>query len=135
MHAPSQAEETEVTGVIGLSLDHRGRRQGSWQRPETMIWITRVPEIGDGLKAYRRGWTGENCTKNILNIITNGYALPFSQKPKLVRLPLMISVVLWLQCLPSTFDVTGSNLGPGTSCLEVGSYLMSVGSQCRILTN
>ena len=46
------------------------------------------------------------------------------------------SVVYGLDCSPSTSEVTGSKLGPGTSCWKVVSYLpMPSGLQCRILTN
>ena len=41
-----------------------------------------------------------------------------------------------LECLPSTSEVAGSNLSPGTSCWKVGSYLLMPGGlQCIILTN
>ena len=33
------------------------------------------------------------------------------------------SVVLRLECPPSTFDIASSNLSPDTSCWKVGSYL------------
>ena len=39
-------------------------------------------------------------------------------------------MVLRLGFSPLTFQAAGSNLGPGTSCLKVGSYLpMPVGLQ------
>ena len=41
-----------------------------------------------------------------------------------------------LECLHSTSEVTGSNLGLGASCWKVGSYLpMPGGLQYSILTN
>ena len=40
-----------------------------------------------------------------------------------------------LEYLPSTSEIASWNLGPGTSCWKVGSYLqMPGGLQCRILT-
>ena len=40
---------------------------------------------------FRRAWVEENCSNSVLNIITNGYILPFHLKPKLTRHPLIIS--------------------------------------------
>ena len=40
---------------------------------------------------FRRAWVEENCSSSVLNIITNGYMLPFHLKPKLTRHPLIIS--------------------------------------------
>ena len=40
---------------------------------------------------FRRAWVEENCSSSVLNIITNGYVLPFHLKPKLTRHPLIIS--------------------------------------------
>ena len=40
---------------------------------------------------FRRAWVEENSSSFVLNIITNGYVLPFHLKPKLTRHPLIIS--------------------------------------------
>ena len=43
------------------------------------------------------------------------------------------SVVYWLEFSPTTSEAAGSNLGPGTSCWKVGSYLsMPGGLQCSM---
>ena len=43
------------------------------------------------LRSFRRDWKTNNCSSNVLNIITNGYALPFLLKPKVVLFPLIRS--------------------------------------------
>ena len=47
--------------------------------------------LGGCLHSFRRDWQANNCSSNVLNIITNGYVLPFLSKPNLVRFPLIIS--------------------------------------------
>ena len=43
------------------------------------------------LRSFRRDWLANKCPDNVLNIITNGYVLPFISKPNLVRAPLIRS--------------------------------------------
>ena len=47
--------------------------------------------VGGRLRCFSRDWQANNCSSNVLNIITNGYVLPFLSKPNLVRFPLIIS--------------------------------------------
>ena len=49
------------------------------------------PPVGDRLHSFKRDWQINKCSSNMLNIITNGYILPFISKPSLVRFPLMQS--------------------------------------------
>ena len=49
------------------------------------------PPVGGCLCYFRRDWQANNCSFNVLNIITNGYVLPFLSRPKLVRFPLILS--------------------------------------------
>ena len=42
------------------------------------------PPVGGHLRSFRRDWQTNNCSSNVLNIITNGYVLPFLSKPNLV---------------------------------------------------
>ena len=49
------------------------------------------PPVGGRLRSFRRDWQTNKCSPNILNIITNGYVLPFLSKPNLVRFPLILS--------------------------------------------
>ena len=48
------------------------------------------PPVGGRLRSFRRDWQANNCSSNVLNMITNGYVLPFLSKPNLVRFPLII---------------------------------------------
>ena len=49
------------------------------------------PPVGGRLRSFRRDWQTNKCSSNVLNIITNGYVLPFLSKPSLVRFPLIQS--------------------------------------------
>ena len=49
------------------------------------------PPAGGRLRSFRRDWQTNKCSPNVLNIITNGYVLPFLSKPNLVRFPLILS--------------------------------------------
>ena len=48
------------------------------------------PPVGGRLRSFRRDWLTNKCS-DMLNIITNGYVLPFISKPNLVRAPLIQS--------------------------------------------
>ena len=41
--------------------------------------------------SFSRDWQTNNCSSNVLNLITNGYVLPFLSKPNLVSFSLIIS--------------------------------------------
>ena len=49
------------------------------------------PPVGGRLRSFRRDWHANNCSANVLNIITNGYVLPFLSRPNLIRFPLIVS--------------------------------------------
>ena len=49
------------------------------------------PPVEGRLRSFRRDWLTNKCSGNVLNIITNGYILPFIWKPNLVRAPLIQS--------------------------------------------
>ena len=49
------------------------------------------PPVGGHLGSFRRDWQTNKCSSNMLNIITNGYIVPFLSKPNLVRFPLILS--------------------------------------------
>ena len=55
------------------------------------------PPVGGHLGSFRRDWQTNNCSSNVLNIITNGYILPFLSKPNLIRFPLIVSEYKALQ--------------------------------------
>ena len=52
---------------------------------------TLSPPVGGRLRSFRRDWLTNKCSQNVLNIITNGYVLPFRSKPNLIRFPLILS--------------------------------------------
>ena len=49
------------------------------------------PPVGSRLRSFKRDWLTNKCSQNMLNIITNGYVLPFRSKPNLIRFPLILS--------------------------------------------
>ena len=49
------------------------------------------PPVAGHLRSFRRDWLTNKCSQNVLNIITNGYVLPFRSKPNLVRFTLILS--------------------------------------------
>ena len=55
------------------------------------------PPVGGRLHSFRRDWQTNQCSSNVLNVITNGYVLPFLSKPNLVRFPLILSEYKTLQ--------------------------------------
>ena len=55
------------------------------------------PPVGGRLRSFGRDWQTNKCSSNVLNIITNGYVLPFLSKPNLVRFPLILSEYKTLQ--------------------------------------
>ena len=49
------------------------------------------PPVGGRLRSFRRHWQTSKCSNNVLNIITSGYVLPFTTRPKLATVPLIHS--------------------------------------------
>ena len=49
------------------------------------------PPVGSRLRSFKRDWLINKCSQNVLNIITNGYVVPFCSKPNLIRFPLILS--------------------------------------------
>ena len=66
--------------------NNRGRGRGN---PSTKASLS--PPVGGRLCSFSRDWQINKCSSNVLNIITNGYVLPFLSKPNLVRFPLIVS--------------------------------------------
>ena len=48
------------------------------------------PPVGGRLRSFRRDWQTNNFSSIVLNIITNGYVLPFLSRPNLVRFLLIV---------------------------------------------
>ena len=59
--------------------------------PHDSLKASLNPPVGDCLRSLRRDWLANKCSNNMLNIITNGYVLPFISKPNLARVPLIRS--------------------------------------------
>ena len=59
--------------------------------PNDSLKSSLSPPVGGRLRSFRRDWQTNKCSSNVLNIITNGYILPFLSKPNLVRFPLILS--------------------------------------------
>ena len=59
--------------------------------PNDSLKASLNPPVGGHLHSFRRDWQIKKCSSNVLNIITNGYLLPFISKPSLVRFPLIQS--------------------------------------------
>ena len=57
--------------------------------PNDSLKASLSPPVGGRLRSFRRDWKTNKCSSNMLNIITNGYVLPFISKPNLVRFPLI----------------------------------------------
>ena len=59
--------------------------------PNDSFQASLSPPLGGRLHSFRRDWLTNKCSDNVLNIITNGYVLPFTSRPNLVRAPLIQS--------------------------------------------
>ena len=59
--------------------------------PNDSLKVSLSPPVGGRLRSFRRDWQTNKCSSNVLNIITNGFVLPFLSKPSLVRFPLIKS--------------------------------------------
>ena len=59
--------------------------------PNDSFQASLSPPVGGRLHSFRRDCLTNKCSENVLNIITNGYVLPFTSKPNLVRAPLIQS--------------------------------------------
>ena len=57
--------------------------------PNDSLQASLSSPVGGRLHSLRRDWLTNKCSDNVLNIITNGYVLPFISKPNLVRAPLI----------------------------------------------
>ena len=58
--------------------------------PNDSFQASLSPPVGGHLHSFRRDWLTNKCS-DVLNIITNGYVLPFISKPNIVRAPLIQS--------------------------------------------
>ena len=84
------------TKLQRLQPHSRGRGCGN---PSSQWLLSSLPQststVGGHLESwvhsFRRDWLTNKCSNSMLNIITNGYVLPFISKPNLVWAPLIQS--------------------------------------------
>ena len=73
-----------------FSTPQQGKR--AWiPLPNDSFKASSSPPVGGRLRSFSRDWQTNNCSSNVLNLITNGYVLPFLSKPNLVSFSLIIS--------------------------------------------
>ena len=67
------------------------QRKRAWiPLPNDSFKASSSPPVGR-LRSFSRDWQTNNCSSNVLNLITNGYVLPFLSNPNLVSFSLIIS--------------------------------------------
>ena len=75
---------------VVFSTPQQGKR--AWvPLPNDSFKASSSPPVGGRLRSISRDWQTNNCSSNVLNLITNGYVLPFLSKPNLVSFSLIIS--------------------------------------------
>ena len=89
-HFPQVGEnQTEASEVIFDPI--QGDEGVETPPPNDSLKASLSPPVRGRLHSFRRDWLANKCSDNVLNIITNGYILPFISKPNLVRAPLIRS--------------------------------------------
>ena len=75
-------QTTEASGVIFDPI--QGAEGIETLLPNDSLKPSLSSPVGGRLHSFR-DWLTNKCSDNMLNIITNGYVLPFISKPNLVR--------------------------------------------------
>ena len=92
-----QAGGNRISEAPGIVCDPTIGEEGvETPPPNDSLKASLSPPVGGHLRSFRREQTNK-CSSNVLNIITNGYILPFLSKPNLVRFPLILSEYKALQ--------------------------------------
>ena len=87
-----QAGGNQTSEAPGVVFDPTTGGEGMETPPPNDSLIASLsPPVGGRLHSFRRDCQTNKCSSNMLNIITNGYILPFLSKPSLVRFPLIQS--------------------------------------------
>ena len=85
-------EENQTSEALGVVFDPTIGDEGvETPLPNDSSKASISPPVGGHLRSFSRDWQINNCSSNVLNIITNGYVLQFLSKPNLVRFPLIVS--------------------------------------------
>ena len=80
---------SEAPGVV---FDPTTRDEGvETPLPNDSLKASLSPPVEGRFCSFRRDWQTNKYSSNVINIITNGYVLPFLSKPNLVRFPLILS--------------------------------------------
>ena len=86
------AEENQISEAPGVVFGPTIRDEGvETPLPNDSSKASLSPPVVGHLCSFSRDWEINKCSSNVLNIITNGYVLPFLSKPNLVRFPLIVS--------------------------------------------
>ena len=86
------ARENQTSEAPGVVFDPTTGDEGmETPTPNDSSKASLSPPVGGRLCSFSRDWQINKCSSNVLNIITNGYVLPFLSKPNLVRFPLIVS--------------------------------------------
>ena len=87
---PTGENRTSEAPRVVFSTPQQGKR--AWiPLPNDSFKASSSPPVGGRLRSFNRDWQTNNCSSNVLNLITNGYVLPFLSKPNLVSFSLIIS--------------------------------------------
>ena len=85
-------EENPTSEALGVVFDPTiGEGGVETPLPNDSSKASLSPPVGGRLRSFKRDWLTNKCSQNVLNIITNGYVLPFRSKPNLIRFPLILS--------------------------------------------
>ena len=83
--------QTQETSGVVFRPHSRGDEGVETPPPNDSFQASLSPSVGGRFHSFRRDWLTNKCSDNVLNIITNGYVLPFISKPNLVGAPLIQS--------------------------------------------
>ena len=129
-----QTEENKTSEVPGVVFDSTiGEKGMETPLPNDSSIASISPPVRGHLCSFRRDWQANNCSSKMLNIITNGYILPFLSRPSLVRFPLIISEYKALQkyqaladCIQSLLSKNDIERVENVKCLGFYSHLFLV---------
>ena len=72
-----QQGKTELQRLLGLFFDPTTGEEGVDPSSQDSLKASNSPPVGGHLHSFSRDWETNNCSSKVLNLITNGYALPF----------------------------------------------------------
>ena len=82
----SQLGENWTTEALNFVFNPSQGEEGvETPPPNDSLKASLSPPVGGCLRSFRRDCQTNKCSNDVLNIITNGYILPFISRPKLAR--------------------------------------------------